>query len=194
MAEIIRGVQMFGKLFRAVKGVLLKWIARGISRNDCVLGVRSLGKNSSRRWALREHLKGLGRSQVSKGMVRNRKRGELDEPSRPEVMVGGESELESQSRKTLYEELLCFFKKTLFWNNYGFTCNCKKQPRKISYTSYPVNGSFYFIIYSDVSSLLDIWFANTSSQTVICFFHLQKVDEIQFIIFSLYWLCFWYQV
>ena len=51
---------------------------------------------------------------MSKGMVRNRKRGELDEPSRPEVMVGGESELESQSRKTLYEELLCFFKKTLF--------------------------------------------------------------------------------
>lgn len=116
MAEIIRGVQMFRKLFRAVKGVLLKWIARGISRNDCVLGVRSLGKNSSRRWALREHLKGLGRSQVSKGMVRNRKRGELDEPSRPEVMVGGESELESQSRKTFLSQrnFFAFFKKLYF--------------------------------------------------------------------------------
>lgn len=189
MAEIIRGVQMFGKLFRAVKWVLLKWIARGISKNDCVLGVRSLGKNSFRRWALREHLKGLGISHVSKDKVRNRKLVNWMTHSYPE----DESQLESQSGKTLYEELLCFLKKTLFWNNYGFTCSCKKQPREISYTPYPVSGSFYFFICSDISSLLDIWFANTSSQSVICFFHLQKVDEIQFIIFSIYWLCFWYQ-
>lgn len=186
---------MFGKLFRAVKGVLLRWVARGISRNDCVLGVRSLGKNSSRRWALREHLKGLGRSQVSKDMIRNRKRGELDEPFMPRGhgwrrVTAGITKWKDLIRGTS----LLFFKKTLFWNNYGFTCNCKKQPRKISYTSYPVNGSFYFFVCSDISSLLDIWFANTSSQSVICFFHLQKVDEIQFIIFSLYWLCFWYQV
>lgn len=53
---------------------------------------------------------------MSKGMVRNRKRGELDEPSRPEVMVGGESELESQSRKTFLSQrnFFAFFKKLYF--------------------------------------------------------------------------------
>lgn len=193
MAEIIRGVQMFGKLLRAVKQVLLKWIARGISRNDCVLGVRSLGKNSSRRWALREHLKGLGRSHVSKDMGRNRKCGELDKPFMPR----GHDWRKVTAGITKWKDLIwgtsLLFKKLYFEIIIDSHAVVRNNP-EISYTPYPTSGSFYFFICSDISSLLDIWFANTSAQSVTCFIHLQKVDEIQFIVFSLYWLCFLYQV